>query len=416
MIQVVDALCGAGKTRWVFSHLREQYQSGSDNKYIFVSPYLDEVGDGTKKGRIQKELPDLRFVSPAANPSKTQSFARYVNQGRNVAITHSLFSMITKETLEAIEKQNYHLIIDETIDLVSILDQVSPSDVDMLVSNGYVVVEESNQIVWNTDKYPKYKGAFSEIKELADDGCLWLYGSEVFILRVPPTMIRSCKSTTILTYMFKSSLMCAWFQLNNLEWSYYYPEGLEEAAKLKQNIRDCIHIIEPPKYIKDLQVYSNGMPRHNTFNVTWYSEQLKSDEGLASLDRIRKSIEITLKDKMHKGPTFWTTFKDYRTYLQGKGYSRKRRGLEPFLAKNVRASNAYMDYTNCIYTINIYAHGTLKSHLASCGVIMDEDGIALSELIQFAFRGAVRKNEEMCLYILSDRMRRLFEDWMKTDT
>ena len=46
------------------------------------------------------------------------------------------------------------------------------------------------------------------------------------------------------------------------------------------------------------------------------------------------------------------------------------------------------------------------------GVSVDEDTWALSELIQWVFRSAIRENKEINVYIPSERMRNLLVEWL----
>ena len=46
------------------------------------------------------------------------------------------------------------------------------------------------------------------------------------------------------------------------------------------------------------------------------------------------------------------------------------------------------------------------------GIRVEEDQYALSELIQWIFRSALRDNKEITLYIPSKRMRKLLENWI----
>ena len=45
-------------------------------------------------------------------------------------------------------------------------------------------------------------------------------------------------------------------------------------------------------------------------------------------------------------------------------------------------------------------------------VKIEEDVWALSELIQWLFRSAIRENKEINLYIPSSRMRSLLKEWL----
>ena len=410
-IKVVDAICGSGKTTWIFEHIKQN----PDKKWVFVSPYLDEAGDGNSKGRIQRELPDFNFKSPSGTPSKTADFLRLAKKGHNIAITHKLFTGFTVEVAAVLAEQKYHLVIDETIDLVTFYEGIGHEDVKFLILAGMVTCSPNGQLNWNEEKWPNYCGRDLHIKQLCELGCLWLYGEDVLIQRIPPTCMKACQSVTILTYLFEASLMHCWMQLNELQWEYYYPDALRHPAEIKQILRNKLHFIQHSKLITDLQRTHQGLYKSNVFNVGWYQ---KTDKAM--LEKVKRSVETTLKEQMPKGEIFWTTFKDYEKYMEGSGYTRAKKvdGVlrKPFVSKNMRASNEYRDCTNCIYMVNIYPHGSLDSHLRQFDVQIDRDLFALSEVVQFIFRGSIRKHEDMYVYILSERMLHLVQDWLKLDT
>lgn len=407
MINVIDAICGSGKTTHIFNVMRSQ----PDKRWLFVSPYLAETGDGCTKGRIQKELPELRFLSPAKAPSKEKDFIRLAEAGNNIAITHSLFFKFSPEIAEILKENEYHLIIDETIDLVTNYNDLDNQDVKALINAKMVIVADNGRLDWNELDYPNYKGRDKGVKDLCDTKALYLYGKDVLIQRVPPTIIQACKSCTILTYLFEGSLMSAWMKLNNLEYQKEYPKALRSESEIKAIIRKNLELVLPSRKIMELNTAANGLPLNHVFSATWY--RTNKDK----LPMMKSSIEKSLKD-MGKGNVFWTTFKDYQTDLQGIRYTKKVKvaGMSeprsPFVAKNMRASNEYADCTNCIHTVNVYPHMNLSSYLAREGVRIDESLYAVSELIQFIFRGSIRNHKPMKLLILSNRMRNLLRDWL----
>lgn len=412
VVEVIDALCGAGKTTYIFDHMR----NNSNKKWIFVSPYLNEVGGDDGGGRIQSELPELRFFSPKSNPSKSESFLRLVKRGNNIAITHKLFIGFTLEVAKAIREQGYHLIIDETIDLVNFYDDVLGADVKILIKANLLLVGDNGMLEWNYKEYPEYNGRDRKIKDLCDVGSLWLYGEDVIIQRVPPACIQACESVTILTYMFEGSLMHSWLHLNGIPYSKIYPDKLRTSKELKESIRDRLNIIEPSKTILDIQVDSQGLPIDSCFSLSWYN-----NSKAITLESVKKSVELTLKKNMLKGGVFWTTFVDYQSIMSGVGYSRSRRvpwmdtPRSPFLSKNTRASNEYRDCVSCLYMVNVYPNTSIEHHLKQFGIIVDRDKYALSEMVQFLFRGSVRMGEDMDILVLSNRMRTLLEEWLNNE-
>lgn len=103
--KVCDALCGAGKTVSCINMMNRNL----DVKYIFITPYLDEVE------RIKRDCAVRDFVAPERTYpyNKSDDIQRLIKEGRNIASTHSLFSNFTDETKELIRSQGYVLILDE---------------------------------------------------------------------------------------------------------------------------------------------------------------------------------------------------------------------------------------------------------------------------------------------------------------
>ena len=102
----------------------------------------------------------------------------------------------------------------------------------------------------------------------------------------------------------------------------------------------------------------------------------------------------------------WTTFKEYENAVKGKGYT------NAFVPINIRATNDYKESTAVAYIANRYMKPTLKHFFEVSGIEVDEDTYALSELIQFIYRSAIRDGKPITVYIPSKRMRELFKDWI----
>jgi hypothetical protein len=114
------------------------------------------------------------------------------------------------------------------------------------------------------------------------------------------------------------------------------------------------------------------------------------------------------KAKTKSSYNLWTTFNDFEKDLAGKGYAKG------FLVHTMRATNAYKDRVSVAYMINKYFDPTIKNFFISKGITVNEDMYALSELLQFLFRSAIREGNPITLYIPSRRMRELLIGWMNT--
>jgi hypothetical protein len=114
----------------------------------------------------------------------------------------------------------------------------------------------------------------------------------------------------------------------------------------------------------------------------------------------------------------WTTFKDFRGKLSGPRYTDD----SCFISINARASNDYADREAMIYLANRFSNPALLKYLKAKGVEMEEDLWALSEMLQWLWRGCIRKcpreplSPDMHVFIPSYRMRHLFKAWIGSDT
>lgn len=412
-VKIIDAMPGTGKTTYAFQMMRED----EEGKYIYCSPYLAEVGDGAKRGRIQKEIPCKGFVSPSSIPSKGRSFERLVKQGKNVAITHSLLSGINDATIQAIRDQGYKLVLDETLQPISVFQQLSPEDVAILVDANRVVVGEGGKLEWNKEDFPDYSGRDEEVKQLCDKGGLFApVGLSGLLEVLQPEVITCFQEVTILTYMFEGSIMASWMRLKGIPYSFIDSSCFHDPAASLAALRDNLIFLEPSRTIKALHTKANGEYTSGAFSVSWY------ERNQGALDTIRRSLSSTAKKLPKSDKIFWTTFKKYEEQLQGSRYTRpevKKEGakkilVSPFVPKNMRASNEYRDYNTCFYCCNIYPHTVIQNYLKAHGVEIDKDVFALSEIVQFIFRGSIRQGKKMKLLVLSDRMRNLLQDFVGT--
>jgi hypothetical protein len=66
----------------------------------------------------------------------------------------------------------------------------------------------------------------------------------------------------------------------------------------------------------------------------------------------------------------------------------------------------------CLCLMNIYPNLGVQHYLNDYGLPVDPDQYALSEILQFIWRGSIRDHKEMSVYIGSKRMKRLVQEWL----
>ena len=78
--------------------------------------------------------------------------------------------------------------------------------------------------------------------------------------------------------------------------------------------------------------------------------------------------------------------------------------------------NNYSDRHVVAYTINRFMNPVIRQFFQQHGVEVDEDRYALSDMIQWIWRSAIRNGEHITLYIPSYRMRKLLIDWINENS
>ena len=104
--------------------------------------------------------------------------------------------------------------------------------------------------------------------------------------------------------------------------------------------------------------------------------------------------------KAKSSECLWTTYDEIVPLIKGKGF---RKG---FISLNEDSSY------NAIYlafVCNLFYPSDKK-------LPIDEDGYALSEMLQFIWRSAIRDGNEIWVYIPSVRMRNLLKKWIKQNS
>jgi len=151
-------------------------------------------------------------------------------------------------------------------------------------------------------------------------------------------------------------------------------------------------------------VKNNVGDPHYSFSVNWLRNRSKK-----SIKSIAKSAENLIKQnyKTTSADNAYTTFKEFKFGLKGKGFTKG------FISVNERATNKYADKKTMFYFANRFLNPSFKDYFMSGGIRVDEDQWALAELIQWIWRGSIRKNHKMNLFIPSKRMRDLLTDWLE---
>ena len=400
-VHVVDMIMGSGKSSAAINYMNKMYKK---NKFLYVTPFLTEVN------RVKEQCPDLKFVEPEMRNGhgKLTDIRFLLSKGRNIATTHVLFSMFTAEIIDICKSQGYTLIMDEVANVITEYKIGSEDRATLLEKYAYIE-KETGIIRWREDMAGYVDEKYLAEKRLCDLQALACYGdSEITMWLLPIECFNAFEEVYILTYLFEGQIQRYYYDFFELPYDYLYVKGdtlaeyefttEPQMQKIRYDYSKLIHICDNEKLNKI------GQAEYD-LSKTWFERNAKNNVVLPQL----KNNIFNFFHNIQKSPTdnnIWTTFKDYQKALSGKGYSKG------FLPSNSRATNAYKDRTCVAYCLNKYINSVVKIFFNGKGVKTDENIYAVSEMLQFIWRSAVREGNEIWVYIPSSRMRNLLIQWI----
>lgn len=390
-VKVIDAVMGAGKTTWALNHIDG---APVDQKFIYITPFLTEIE------RVIRTVKSRRFVQPtnaAAGGRKLESLKRQIENGENIAATHALFEMADDELIELLEASNYTLILDEVMDVIE-KATVSPSDMRLLLAKQYIEIID-NRVHWTAPEIDYEYGRFDDIKLLAKAGTLFYYRDRFLIWAFPPRVFQVFESVYVMTYLFNAQIQRYYFDLYGIE---YELQSVKDGSLVSYDRKTD----NRPELFELIDLYEGDHNRHGESRTAlsrgWMER--RTEEELEAIQKsiysyVRRVAEAKSKDVL------WTTLKDFQLDLQGKGYSRG------FIPNNTRATNEYADRSVLAYVYNRFMTPYEKSFFQDNGVTVNEDLLAVSDLLQWIWRSRIRNGEPIKLYLPSSRMRGLLKAW-----
>lgn len=400
MVHVIDAIMGAGKTSAAINFIKQS----PEKKFIYITPYLTEVE------RIKKECNFKEPVKWNQSAPKILDLKRLLEKGENIVTTHALFHFFDDEIIDICKALGYTLIMDEVTDVVQEYN-IAQKDFELFLQ--CVDIDDDGIIHWNDDGQTiKYQ----DERRLCEMGCLAMYSGVAILWMFPVKIFQAFDESYILTYMFDAQIQKYYYDYYGIEYDYLYVEGdnisnyhftdIPRTYHTKYEYKNLVNIIDDDKLNqigKDQYALSSTWFKRNKDNALM--SQLKANmytvaRNRKSAFRDNKPVLPTVKD------IIWTTFIDYKKNVSGKGYAKG------FLPLNIRATNDYKDRTVIGYMANRYFNPVIKNFFLSKGVEVNENAYAVSEMVQFIWRSAIREGKPITIYIPSSRMRKLLVSYL----
>lgn len=402
MVNVCDAIMGTGKTSAAIAYMNEH----KNDKFIYITPYLDEAA------RIKQACPDLHFVEPS-NQIRHYRNQKYlhtvalVEQGRNIATTHQAFKAYTPDLLENIQKQGYTLFIDENVDVLEKAD-FHPDDVQIAIDAGYIAEHDGVYTIVNSG----YNGLALEdmfrimksrdMVRIEGDESGWLY-----FWALPPDLLSAFKDVFILTYLFTGQSLHHLIEMNNIPYRYIAVHKIDGGFVFGESPG---YIPDYVNHLKDMiDIYEGKMNCIGDGRFDISQNWLTRNTG-GCVEILKNNIYNYFRNIWSAAGAdrrLWSSYKSGLEKLKGKGYT------SSFLSFNTKATNKYKDRDILVYAANVFMNVAEKQYYVTHGIDVDEDAFALSVMVQWIWRSAIRVGRKIHIYIPSRRMRTLLRDWIE---
>lgn len=140
-------------------------------------------------------------------------------------------------------------------------------------------------------------------------------------------------------------------------------------------------------------------------SASWYRRQTPKDgKHKVVMNNARNYLER--KQHSPAADALWSNFAVCKRKYTVKNYT------SAFSPCNARATNEYSNRHHLAYLINVYDNPLVVQWFLEHGATVDAEAFALSQLLQWVWRSAIRNGEPVDLYLPSSRMRRLLTDWL----
>lgn len=400
-IKVCDAIMGSGKTSATITYINDH----PEKKFVYIAPYLTEAA------RICDACREMHFFEPQKKSehrgSKLLHTFDLIQKGHSIATTHSAFRSYPPEMLDSIRQQGYTLIIDEDLNVIEEID-LSPGDLSLLINDGCLKECRPNEYC-ATGKYDgtQFNSLFRMLKSRNIIRTVGPSSTEIICCALPIELIASFSEVYIMTYLFEGQGLYHFLKMHGISFRYigirHSQDGKYEFAEQKDYIPSYVGNIDQMIHIIDNSKLNQIGDDHFALSATWFTKETSDIEQLKNnVYNFFRHIAPGCKSN----DNMWATYKCGKQKLKGKGYTK---GFLPF---NTKATNDYRHKTALAYCVNIFMSVSQKLFYKYRGVEVNEDQLALSDMLQWIWRSAIRDGKEIWVYVPSKRMRTLLINWM----
>lgn len=323
--------------------------------------------------------------------------------GENIVMTHELLARqeVTPRIVGLLREYGYTLVLDEVLEVIQPVANITRSEADMLFGQGWIAADEKTGAVrWlNGDAHTS---RFKDIRAKARSRTLIWYDHTLFLWLFPVDLLLAFAQVYVLTFMFGGSHLKHYLDLHRLGYAFCHVrdgvlvDGMTDVDTDKARLAALIEVYEGR--LNDIGDTDASLSK------TWYTKHGRTEKARVLFNNTRNVLMNRFRATCDAA--MWTSFKEAHKQQRLRGYA------GAFCPCNARATNEHRARDCLAYLVNVYDHPYIVRWFADQGVHVDTDAYALSQLLQWLWRSAIRDGKPVRLYIPSRRMRTLLLAWL----
>lgn len=470
IVNVVDSMMGTGKTTAMINKMIED----ETQNYIFVTIYKTEIQRVIRdtNGRFCEpenkgsgKLDDLhKKLQLSKDIAMTHALLLRATEETIQLIRDGNYILVLDEVLNVFQEYN-EVAVNNYFEMSTAQQTLNKPSVSSAILNGQMQVDMDSRVVTYTwDEAKDTNGELLDV--LSKQGSL-RWSDDLLFVEYPISVFDAFSEIYVLTYMYEHSILAAYFYKHQYKAQYW-------SAKDCQLVEWYDDLEGRRAMLKLINVYvgvANKIgSQRNAFSVTWLRNLVKSDAEfqrlLNSITTFNKNVKAVKEymmittskdenvyrkfqsaglagytlpsserekriadsqkasDKWYESVKYYedkiaagdvldsVEIQEYKTLLDfGEPHIREEKEFELFVSCTMRATNMYRQRKYLIYLINRYMKPEILTYFKHFGYEIDEDKWAVSEMLQWIFRGQIRDGKPVDIYIPSSRMRRCLFEW-----
>ena len=425
-VNIIDAVMGTGKSTYAI----ERINNTPEQKYIILTPLKTEVtrykeGISADHDGVRTDVIALDEVK---SESKSYRFMEALRDDKTIIATHELFNKrLDCDCIQKITKNGeYELILDETMTMVT-EEIISEPDVNSLITSEWIEVTSTDidglDIMKVTEKGTDYHGVHKQFMKAVDSRRVYRINKTTVIFVVPPDRMTAFKKVNILTYLFDESETHGWLKLFKLDFDHRKLLRVRSSGGHRVEQHDLKY--SGKRFKGQIEIFSDAKlnkigektrgRREYPLSHGWYKKKRRGyrERDNSPLDILRKNVLNYYKNKTkaNQKDILWACPKDYQELLSDRYFDPA--GIATWIAYNHRATNDFADRSVLAYLVDVHQRPSITDFFSQHEIKINTERYALSTLVQWIWRSAIRKGDNVKIYLPSKRMREILEDWLK---